>query len=105
MTLEEAILEEVRELPVAKQEEALRLVRGLRTPPPIPDDDRSREMRWIRENRAAYLNKWVSIEGDRLILADDDIMKVYEAAKAEGIRSPVVVHIVPEDELPFVGGW
>ncbi len=105
MTIEEAILEEVRELPVAKQEEALRLVRGLRQPPPAEYNDRAREMRWIRENRAAYLNKWVSIEGDRLILADDDAMTVYNAAKAEGITSPVVVHIVPEDELPFVGGW
>ncbi|MBM3757008.1 MAG: hypothetical protein FJW38_23870 [Acidobacteria bacterium] len=105
MSIEEAILEEVRELSAEKQEEALRLVRGLRQPPAVPYDDRAREMRWIRENRAAYLNKWVSIEGDRLIMADDDAMKVYQAAKAEGIRSPVVVHIVPEDELPVVGYW
>lgn len=108
MTLEEAILEEVRELPVAKQEEALRLVRGLRTPQKtrrVPMRDRSREMQWIQDNRKAYADKWVAIEGDRLIMADDDAMKVYEAAKAEGIEVPMVIHILPEDDLPFVGGW
>jgi hypothetical protein len=70
-----------------------------------PLDDRSREIAWLRENRNAYLNKWVSLDGDRLILADDDAAKVYQAAKAEGIAAPVVVHVLPEDELPFVGGW
>jgi len=105
MSIEEALLEEVCELPAAKQEEALRLVRGLRQPPAVPYDDRAREMRWIRENRAAYLNKWVSIEGDRLITADDDAMKVYQAAKAEGIETPMVIHVLPEDELPVVGYW
>jgi len=69
------------------------------------DDDRAREMRWIRENRAAYMNKWVSIEGDRLIMADDDAMKVYQAAKAEGIETPFVAHLYVEDDVPLIGRW
>jgi hypothetical protein len=51
------------------------------------------------------LGQWVAVEGDRLIAADPDALKVYAAAKAEGIQSPFLVHIVPEDPLPFVGGW
>lgn len=105
MTIAEAILEEVRELPVAKQEEVLRLVRGLRQPAASDYNDRAREMRWIRENRAAYLNKWVSIEGDRLIMADDDAMTVYNAAKAQGIETPFVAHLYVEDDVPLIGQW
>ena len=108
MSLEEAILDKVRRLPPAKQEEVLRfadvLQRGA-TARMVPSRDRTQEMKWIDENRAAYADQWVAVEGDRLIGADPDPLKVFAAAKAQGIRSPFVVHVLPEDPLPFVPGW
>jgi hypothetical protein len=45
----------------------------------------------------------VAVEGDRLIAADKDAMKVFAAAKSEGVQVPFVVHVLPEDPLPFGG--
>ena len=108
MSLEEAILDKVRRLPPAKQEEVLRFADGLQhrsVAKVVASRDRTREMKWIEEHRSGYAGQWVAVEGDRLIAADADPLKVFAAAKAEGIRSPFVVHILPEDALPFVPGW
>jgi hypothetical protein len=107
MSLEEAILERVRHLPPAKQEEVLRFADGLQQETAIrmvPSRDRAREMQWIARNRGDFADKWVAVEGDRLVAADVDAQKVFDAAKAEGIESPFVVHI-PREDLPFVAGW
>lgn len=108
MSLEEAILEKVRHLPPAKQEQVLRFADGLQREGDVryvQSRDRSPEMEWVARNRAAYADQWVAVEGDRLIAADPDAFKVYAAAKAEGIESPFVVHILPVDQRPFVPGW
>jgi len=47
----------------------------------------------------------VAVEGDRLVAASMDARKVFLAAKAECIEIPFVVHVLPEDSLPFVPGW
>lgn len=63
-------------------------------------------MKRIDLNCAAYADQWVTVEGDRLVAAGNDPLKVYAAAKEEGIRIPfVVVHLLPEDPLPFVPAW
>ena len=108
MSLEEAILDKVRRLPPAKQEEVLRFADGLErnaTSRRVPSRDRSSEMKWLDENRAAYANQWVAVEGDRLIAANVDPLNVFSVAKAAGIQTPFVVHVLPEDSLPFVPGW
>lgn len=108
MSLEEAILEKVRRLPAAKQEEVLRFADGLQQRGPVrvvASRDRSREMAWIKENRAKYSDQWVVVEGERLIAADADAHRVFAAAKAIGIEVPFLVHLVSEDPLPFVAGW
>ena len=108
MSLGEAILDEVRRLPLAKQKEVLRFADGLQDQgraSTVPFRNRTREMDWINENRAAYVDRWVALEGDRLIAADRDPLKVFAAAKAEGIQSPFVVHVLPLDPFPFIPGW
>ena len=108
MSLEEAILEKIRRLPPAKQEEVLRFADGLQRNTAgrrVPVRDRSREMKWLDENRAAYADRWVAVEGDRLVAASEDPLEVFSAAKAAGIAIPFVVHVLPEDGLPFVSGW
>lgn len=108
MSLEEAILDRVRRLPPAKQAEVLRFADGLQHRSPVrtvPSRDRSREIDWLKENRARYADQWVVVEGDRLIAADEDALKAFAAAKAAGIDVPFLVHVLPEDPLPFVPGW
>ncbi len=108
MGLEEAILDKVRRLPPAKQEEVLRFADGLErnvTARRVPSRDRPSEMKWIEENRAAYADRWVALEGNRLIAASVDPLKVFAAAKAAGIQTPFIVHVLLEDPPPFVPGW
>ncbi len=102
MTLEESIVDKVRRLPPAKQEELLRFADGLQRTEAtrmVPSRDRTKEMKWIHENRAAYADQWVAVEGDRLIAAGTDPLKLFAAAKDESIRIPFVVHVLAEDPL------
>jgi hypothetical protein len=108
MSLEEAILDKVRRLPPAKQEELLRFADVLERQPPtkrVPSRDRSREMAWVQSNRAKYADQWVVVEGDHLVAANADAHAVFTAAKAAGIEVPFLVHVLPEDPLPFIPGW
>ena len=108
MSLEEAILDKVRRLPPAKQEQVLRFADGLRDSAKariVPSRDRTVEMKWIEQNRAAYADQWVALEDDRLVAAGSDPLKVFAAAREAGIQIPFVVHMLPEDPLPFVSGW
>ena len=108
MSLEEAILERVRRLPAAKQEEVLRFADELQKRGPVRmagSRDRSREMAWIKEHRGDYSDQWVVVDGERLIAADADAHKVFATAKAMGIEVPFLVHVVPDDPQPFVPGW
>ena len=107
MSLEEAILDKVRRLPQARQEQVLHFAAGRQQEPvvrTIPSRDRRREMDWIKGNRARYSDQWVVVDGERLI-ADADGHKAFTAAKAGGIDVPFLVHVLPDDPLPFVPGW
>lgn len=59
--------------------------------------------KWIDEHSDEYMNKWVCLEGDKLIAIDDDGRTVYQKAKEAGIEAPFIHHIVDES-MPF-GGW
>ncbi|MCY7348897.1 MAG: DUF5678 domain-containing protein [Pyrinomonadaceae bacterium] len=59
--------------------------------------------KWLDEHEAEYMNKWVCLEGDKLIAVDDDGRTVYQTAKDAGIEIPFIHHIVDES-VPF-GGW
>lgn len=58
---------------------------------------------WLDEHSEEYMNQWVCLEGDRLIAHGTDGLEVHNKAKAAGIESPFLHHIVDES-LPF-GGW
>jgi poly(3-hydroxybutyrate) depolymerase len=108
MSLEEAILDKVRRLPPAKQEQVLRFADGLQQGPLVrksPSRDRRREMDWIKQNRAEYVDQWVVVEGEHLVAADTDGHRAFSVAKAAGIDVPFLVHVLPEDLLPFLPGW
>ncbi len=108
MSLEEAILDKVRRLPPAKQEEVLlfadRLQRNAAATA-VPSRDRTNEIKWIDQNRAKYADQWVAVDGNRLVSSGPDPLNVFAAAKEQGIDSPFIVHVLAEDPLPFVPGW
>ncbi len=59
--------------------------------------------KWLDENSEKYMNKWVCLEGDKLIAVDDDGRTVYQTAKEAGIVIPFIHHIVEEPKF-YAGG-
>ena len=45
----------------------------------------------------------MALEGDRLLASGPDGRAVYEAARAAGVRAPLVTRVEGRDELPFAG--
>jgi hypothetical protein len=108
MSLEKVILDKVRHLPSAQQEEVLRFADGLQRKAAVrtvPCRDRTREITWISEIRVSYAYQWVALEGDRLVASGPDPLKVFGAGREQGIQTPFIVHVLPEDSLPLVPGW
>ena len=67
MSLEEAVLDKLRHLPLSKQEEVLRFADGLQRQPiprAVPARDRNLEMKWIADNRSAFAGQWVAVEAE-----------------------------------------
>ena len=62
-------------------------------------------MDWVKENRANYADQWVVVKGDRLIAADPDGHKAFADAKAAGVGIPFLIHVLPDEPLPFIPGW
>ncbi len=93
--------EERRELREALEREA---VCAVVLPSAGVDNDRwEREQRWLDEHRDEYQGQWVALEGDRLLASGPDGRAVYEAARAAGVRAPLVTRVERHDELPFAG--
>ena|SRR5271170_4029590 len=108
MSLEEAILVRVRRLPLTQQERVLQFADALQQESVgriVQSRDRRREMNWIKENRSRYADQWVVVEGNRLIAAHIDGHEAFAAAKSAGVDVPFLVHVLPEDPLPFVPCW
>ena len=63
-----------------------------------------KSLAWIKENRSEYIGQWVVLDGDRLISHGRDGGLVYDGAKAAGIETPFLIHVI-EEEGPFYAGW
>jgi len=61
--------------------------------------------KWLDEHGAEYMNKWVCLEGDKLIAVDDDGRTIYQKAKEAGIETPFIHHIVEEPKFFYGGGY
>lgn len=70
----------------------------------VPQPDRSREMRWIKEHRKEYAGQWVALDGDRLLSHGTDARQVFAEAR-QSVTSPFFAHLEPENEGHFIGGW
>ncbi|MCI0489512.1 MAG: DUF5678 domain-containing protein [Blastocatellia bacterium] len=63
-----------------------------------------KSLAWVKEHTGEYLGQWVVLDGDRLISHGTDGGLVYDEAKAAGIETPFLLHVV-EEEGPFYAGW
>ena len=70
----------------------------------VRPSDLAREFQWLKEHKHEHAGKWVAVEGDTLVSVGDNAKEVYAAARAAGVRAPLVDFISPIDDLPF-GGW
>lgn len=60
---------------------------------------------WLTANRAAYLGQWVCLDGDKLISHGSEAKQVYADAKSQGIVTPFMEQVQPEEAGPYWGGW
>ncbi|MGH9938054.1 MAG: DUF5678 domain-containing protein [Blastocatellia bacterium] len=65
---------------------------------------RGREMGWLSEHRREYIGQWVALDGDRLISHNEDLGKVYDEARAQGVQVPFTAFMEDPDQ-PSMGGW
>ncbi|MDQ3633882.1 MAG: DUF5678 domain-containing protein [Acidobacteriota bacterium] len=107
----EQVVETIQKLSAAEQERVLRWLEEKKRPREIENnwDERTEKfhlaMRWIDENRAKYLGKWVCLDGDKLISSGVDAKKVFAEAKAKGIKIPFIEQVREEETSPFWGGF
>lgn len=108
----EQVTEMIRHLPVEDlgklrevidEEEKAKLERKEQTNWQIERYKKARK--WLDENGEKYMNKWVCLEGDKLIAVDDDGRTVYQQALEAGIKSPFIHHIVEEPKFFYGGGY
>ena len=60
--------------------------------------------KWLDENSEEYFDKWVCLEGERLIAVGDDGREVFRRAKEAGIETPFI-HFIEKEPEAFWGGW
>jgi hypothetical protein len=100
----ERILEEVKRLTPDERRELREALS--REPIPTPAySTHERERAWIEQNRNAYVNQWVALDGDRLLAHGPDAREVYLAARAAGVRAPFLEQVTSKEEGAFWGGW
>ena len=66
--------------------------------------DLSKSREWLKENRQKYLGKWIVLDEDKFIGADDDPRPIVEKARQMGVKIPFV-KFIEDDSEPFTGGW
>jgi hypothetical protein len=109
------ILAEIEQLPPTEVNELREiLINGSNKPvkrpldrrlEPISTPDYTDAMRWLadKNNQRQFANKWVALDGDRVIASGDDAREVYAAADASGVNLPLVTIVEDPDAPPFAG--
>ena len=71
----------------------------------VPFQDRQAEMAWAAKPDPQYFGKWVVLEGSNVLAAGSDPRAIYEEVRGQGISSPFLIYVSPEEQEPFAGGW
>ncbi len=114
----EAVLEQVRQLPVEEQTQLRALLPATNgTAPqaksPLAAEGESfapthpmssPERRWLRQHSHEYPGEFLAVEGDQLIAHGTDAKAVFAAARAAGVEYPMFVRVDPV-ESPNAPAW
>jgi Arc/MetJ-type ribon-helix-helix transcriptional regulator len=66
--------------------------------------DAPANLEWLRRNRTAYIGEWVALHKGRLIAHGKNGLDVFLAAQSQGINTPLMHRIAPEESASW-GGW
>lgn len=75
----------------------MRRLKGLLLPPRITisdrrDSDRTREYKWLRENRQAHRGEWVALEGEHVLASARSLKELRERLSDLGPARPPLIH-------------
>lgn len=73
-----------------------------RMPPKPMPEGAYRSLRWVKEHARTYAGQWVALDGDRLIAHSPNHDEVWAAAKASGVRLPLITFVENPDKI-FMG--
>ena len=65
---------------------------------------RAQHLAWLKAHREEYADKYVALDGDRLVGYGSSIREANEQAGREGVNHAFLVHVSSVNNAPF-GGW
>lgn len=68
------------------------------------EDERNRQLNWLKENREKYAGKYVALVGDKLVGEGKTLREANEKAKENGAENFFITFVYSENDIPF-GGW
>lgn len=70
----------------------------------ISDEERQRQLEWLKKNREKYAGQYVALNKDELVGTGKTLREASEKAKENGVINPFVTLVYSEKDVPF-GGW
>jgi hypothetical protein len=70
----------------------------------LPVKDRSREYKWLKENRDEYDGKYVALDGDTLVAVSNSFKETATKAKELGIKDAWIIFVEGSDRPRFISG-
>jgi len=58
------------------------------------------EQEWLRAHGQEYSGQWVALNDEALLSHGSDARTVRDEARAKGVQTPLMVHILDEPNLP-----
>jgi hypothetical protein len=70
----------------------------------VPSRDRSAEMAWASSPDTQFFGKWVVLEGRQVVASGSNAKQRYDDVRAQGLSSPFLIFVSPDEQAPFAGG-
>jgi hypothetical protein len=72
------------------------------SPQPQSDPQDEAAFKWINEHGNEYPGQWLALDGDRLLAHGPDLAEVAAAARAAGVRFPLLHLVEPPRQYPYI---
>lgn len=70
----------------------------------ISDEDRQKQLEWLKENREKYAGKYVALDKNQIVGVGKTRREAKEKAKENRVDKPFITLVYSEKDVPF-GGW